>query len=68
MTVEAVSLWRDRLQQVEAPAEPSCAAMNIGVENPMKILAASDVVGVSGHLFALGATFEVVSEVQEAVV
>lgn len=53
---------------MEAPAEPSCAAMNIGVENPMKILAASDVVGVSGHLFALKATFEVVSEVQEAVV
>ena len=53
---------------MEAPAVPSCAAMNIGVETPMKILAASDVVGVSGHLFALRATFEVVSEVQEAVV
>ena len=53
---------------MEAPAEPSCAAMNIGVENPMKILAASNVVGVSGHLFALKATFEAVSEVQEAVV
>ena len=53
---------------MEAPAEPSCAAMNIGVENPKKILVASDIVGVSGHLFALKATFEVVSEVQEAVV
>ena len=53
---------------MEDPAKPSCVAINIEVENPMKILATSDVMEVSRHLFALKATFEVVSEVQEVVV